>query len=72
MKEPTLRVTCPADFSHVVALDRPVAKGEVVDVADELGDALVLQGWKPERPKKSTSAKPTWSKSAPDAAPTEE
>ena len=41
-----MKVTAPADFSHVTPLDRGVAKGEQVDVDDELGAQLVAQGWK--------------------------
>lgn len=60
-----MKVTAPADFSHVTPLERGVAKGEEVDVPDDLGAQLVAQGWKARTsPKKSDPA--------PVAAQTEE
>lgn len=42
-----MKVTAPADFSHVTPLGRGVEKSETVEVDETLGAQLVAQGWKP-------------------------
>lgn len=53
-------VVCPTEFSYVTVLGRPVSRGEVVTVDDELGDQLVAQGWtlRPAATKPSTTKVP--------------
>lgn len=46
-----MKVTSPADYSHVTPLDRGVEQGETVDVSDELGAQLIEQGWTAEKAK---------------------
>lgn len=40
-----MKVVAPADYVHVVALDGPVTEGDIVTVTDDVGAALVAQGW---------------------------
>lgn len=71
-----MKITSPADFSHVTPLARPVEKGETVDVDDTVGAQLAAQGWKPAGPgpkaKKPTVGDEGPETVAPPAAPTEE
>lgn len=51
-----MKVIAPDDLSFVTALERPVDKGEEVEVDEELGAALLEQGWKAARGSKRVSA----------------
>jgi hypothetical protein len=51
-----MKVYAPADFSFVTALERPVEKGEEIDVDDEVGAGLVHQGWDTARKKAARKA----------------
>lgn len=52
-----MKVTAPADFSHVTPLERGVAKGEEVEVDEVLGEQLLAQGWKAKgAPKRAETA----------------
>ncbi len=50
-----MKVVAPADYAHVVALDGPVTAGAEVTVTDEVGAALIEQGW--TEPKAPTTTK---------------
>jgi len=60
-----MQVIAPTDLSWVTVLGRPVNAGEVVDVDEEVVEALLEQGWK--QAKKSAT-----NKHAPTEAPNEE
>lgn len=48
-----MKIHATEDFAHVVALDRPVAYGETVEIDDELAEALLAQpGWSKKAPPK--------------------
>jgi hypothetical protein len=66
-----MKVTAP-DGVYLPALGRPVEKGEVVDVPEEVGQSLIEQGWKPERSKavkRATKAASTPEPAAPEPEP---
>lgn len=53
-----MKVTAP-DGCFLVALGRPVEKGETVDVPDDHARSLIEQGWtEPKPPAKKAATKP--------------
>ena len=63
-----MKVVSPQDFSWVTPLERPAAKGEVVEVDDVLGAQLVAQGWSESKSRTVRAVDVP----APDVAPSEE
>ena len=53
-----MKVVAPKDCSFVTPLASPVAKGDVVDVVEDVAVSLVAAGWSPVAESKPSGARP--------------